>query len=87
MKGVAYAWIMITVLVFVVGFMWVIFSEIYSEHLFPTFETHLMSNNDTKETFTYIKNVWSYWPIILIFGLIVYGIISALRREPYSQYS
>jgi len=86
MRGQMYAWIVILVLVFVTGFLWIIFSEIYHEYLFPEFEEHLSSNNETAITFTWIKNVWNYWPLILIFGLIIYGIVSALRKEPYSQY-
>lgn len=86
MKGVLYAWIMITIVVFVVGFIWIIFSQIYVEHLFPQFEEDLMANNDTATTYTWIRANWSYWPLILIFGMIVYGIVSALRREPYSSY-
>ena len=87
MKGSMYAWIIITVLVFVVGFIWIILSQVYNGTLFPEFEDELMANEDTAQTFTYIKNTWAYWPVILIFGLILYGMISALRKEPYSQYS
>jgi hypothetical protein len=33
-------------------------------------------------TINVIDMVWQYWPLILIFGLIVYGFVSSMRRDP-----
>jgi len=84
-KGSMFAWVIITVLVFIVGFVWIMFSEILYEGVFPAFD-NLSTNNETSDTYEQIKDVWAYWPLLLIFGLVVYGIAQALRREPYSQY-
>ena len=84
MKGVLYAWIMITATVFLVGFLWIIFSQI-NEPIFDEFGPSLQANEDTANTYDSIVNTWANWPMLLIFGLIVFGLVAALRKEPNTQ--
>lgn len=90
MKGGAYNWLMILVLMFICGFLWIIMSQIYYGSVFPSFEewgnSTTVNTDDVNETYSYIRGSWEAWPIILIFGLIVYGIASSLKKEPGSVY-
>lgn len=90
MKGGAYAWIMIITVVFIVGFLWILMSQIYYGSVFPEFEewgnSTTVNVDEVNATYGYIRSTWEAFPMILIFGLIVYGIASSLRKEPGSVY-
>jgi len=93
-KGVAYVWITILVVLFMVAIAYVVFSQVYVGNVWPQAEEYFESLNLTDEqsqkvqdTMTTIKNVWIYWPLMLIFGLLLWGIVSAQRKEPvYEPY-
>jgi len=85
-KGSVWTWTIVTLMVFIVGLVWILMSQVYVPHIFPEAETQLSEYNQTMDTFNYITNVWDYWPIITIFLLILYGVVSTLRKEPNEQY-
>lgn len=86
-KGSAVAWFNILIGIFVIGLAYLIFSQVIYEYIRPTVVSGLESLNTTAkdralDTINLLDIVWSYWPLILIFGLLLYGIIQAQRREP-----
>jgi len=91
MKGIALVWIYILIGIFIIGFMYLAFSYVYYDHIKPILNDELVYNNtsDTTpavETLDLIDTVWRYFPIILIFGLLLYGFVAAQKREPDEYY-
>lgn len=86
MKGSAYAWIVVLLIIFVGSFLWIIFSEVLVPHVFPEAETQLSGYTEATSILDNIKSVWNNWPLILIIGIIIYGIVSSLKREPDTYY-
>jgi hypothetical protein len=85
MKGSAWAWVVVTALVFMVGFVWIVMSQVYVDKLFPFGDEAVSGHVNATNTLTHVKNVWNYWPLITIFVLIIYGIARSLKKEPDSS--
>ena len=83
--GVAYAWLLILVIGWVVTFMWIIFTTITVEHLYP-WATTMINNSESQEILDHQINYHNWWPILLMVGLTVFGIASSLKAEPTTQY-
>jgi len=88
-KGVAVVWIVILIAIFVTIQLYNIFSLVLAGEggVFPTVKTFLNESNDTLapkalQTIGYMETVWMYWPLIFIFGLLLWGIVSAQKKEP-----
>jgi len=90
MKGQVFAWLAILVIMFT-------FILIYNIFTYPMTLTHEAmtdiindSNSsmatDALNTMDIIQNVWTYWPVVLIFFLLIWGLVAAQRREPVQYY-
>ena len=91
MKGSALVWVMVLIGIFVVSLMYILFSSVIYTHIAPTVYNELTVTNTTDTTqaiatYNLIELVWSWWPLILIVGLIMIGFVSAQRREPDEFY-
>lgn len=88
MKGSAYAWIVVLIMIFAGSFLWIIFSQVLVVNVFPDTIEMMEDANQTQsvEVAENIQNVWDYWPLILIGGLIIYGVVSSLKKEPDTYY-
>ena len=80
-KGVVYTWIIILISIFIISIVWIIFSQVLVPEFFPTMGEQLAAYPQTMDTYTSIKNVWDYWPLILIGGLIFYGFARSQKKE------
>ena len=89
MKGSVYVWLMALTGLFVVSLIWIIFSNVMFDHLFPLVSNATAANPDAQATIGYLQTAWSYWPVILLVGFILLMIVSAQRREPeqYGYYT
>lgn len=90
-KGVMLVWITILVSIFVIMFLYLVFTDVYYNLVKPMSIdgiNNITSNTSTGaiDTLNFIDVVWTYWPIIFIFGLLLYGFIAAQRREPNEAY-
>lgn len=93
MKGALYVYFVILVVLFTLTFLYNIFS-------FPWVTTYTnmyeMINDtvanetiksDAMQTMSYVNNVWTYWPIVLIFFLLLWGFVASQRKEPVDYYA
>jgi len=76
-RGVAYTWIVILFTLFVIALLYIIFSPVINELLGFAAEHNVPTQN-----VAIIEKSWYWFPIVLIFGLFIYGIIRAQKREP-----
>jgi heme/copper-type cytochrome/quinol oxidase subunit 2 len=83
-KGSIFAWFMVTVAVFTIAIFYMILTQPIIAIQAATNETL----NDPNYASSYNKAivVWKYWPIVMLLGLIIVGIIYSLKREPYTGY-
>ena len=92
-KGVMIVWLEILVAIFVIGLFYVLFSYVIYGQLKPLIIPQLNALNSTtlnttgmQQTINMIDMVWTWWPLILICGLIVYGFVASQKREPDQYY-
>ena len=89
---VAYIWLNILVGIFVISLFYMIFSQVLYVHIQPLILPQLqnlsapVNSTQVRATLDLIEFVWQYWPLILIFGLIIYGIVASQKREPDYYY-
>lgn len=86
MKGSVYVWLMGLVGLFFVTLIWIIFSNVMFDHLFPLVSNATLNNSMAQQTISYLIMAWTYWPIILLVGFILLMVVSAQRREPETVY-
>lgn len=95
MKGVAIIWLEILAGIFVIGLAYVIMSYILygqiTTFIYPKIEAINESESSVNKTalistINIINLVWQLWPLILIFGLLFYGIVRAQKREYETAY-
>ena len=87
MKGVAVVWIYILISLFVIAFVYIIFSVIlYSDTygVATLVNVSTVNNTQAQSTISTINTVWRWWPLPLMVGLILWGIVSSQKREPDS---
>lgn len=87
MKGSAIVWAMILVGIFTVSLLYIIFSEVIYVNVYPGVYSALTVTNttdttDAVTTMNLIEQVWTWWPLVFIMGILFIGIIAAQRREP-----
>lgn len=83
-KGSAFVWIMITVMVFVVAIVYMIFTQVVIKVQGAT--VSVLNDSDYAKSYNTTIMVWKYWPLIALIGLIIAGILLSLKQEPYSGY-
>lgn len=87
-KGSGYVWIVFLILLFCIIQLYNIFTPVMSttDQLIGTYmnETNVSSGlyNQSLTTRQNIASVWTYWPLLFIFGLIIWAYISSSKREP-----
>jgi hypothetical protein len=89
MKGVAMTWIFILVSIFFIAIVYIIFSYVlYGDNIgiANMVSTDTINNTGAQQTINTVNIVWRWWPVPLIIGLILFGIVSSQRREPDSYY-
>jgi hypothetical protein len=92
MKGVIYVWLSILITIFVLMFCYLVFTDVLYNNVRPIVNTGVgnITTNYTPgahDTLILLDVVWAYWPLILIFGLLIFGFIAAQRREPNEDYA
>lgn len=81
-KGSAFVWLLLVGLVFMIVFMWSIFSQAYIPTVFPATEDAISGNARAEATLDFLKLIWDSWPIIALVGLVFAGFILTAKREP-----
>jgi hypothetical protein len=93
-KGQAFVWLEILAAIFVVGLFYVVWSWVLYGQVkalimpqINTLNSSTLNTTGMQSTINIIDIVWQYWPLIIIFGLILYGIVAAQKREPHEYYA
>jgi hypothetical protein len=89
MKGIAAVWLEILFGIFIVGFIYIIFSDVIYGWVTPQIYPHLAAIDESSgvnvtmlhNTINLVNLSWYLFPLIMIFGLIFYGFIRAQKRE------
>lgn len=84
-KGQVYAWLVILALGWMATFLWIIFTTITVEHIYPWADA-IIDDVDAQAVLDHQKDYHNYWPILLMAGLTVFGIVSSVKREPQDAY-
>lgn len=86
MKGSAIKWLEILIAIFVISLFYLLFSQVIYQYVRPSVVAGLsapgINNTSAATTLAIIDTVWQYWPLILIFGMILVGVVYSLRRDP-----
>jgi len=93
-KGVVMVWLMILAGIFLIGMFYLIFTNVLYVHVSPVLRPEINALNETTAfnktqalaTYDLIHTIWRWWPLVLIFGLIFYGVVASQRREPDQYY-
>lgn len=83
-KASIWGWFMITVAVFVIAILYMILTKPVIEIQKATNDT--LNDSDYATTYNQVITVWKYWPIVMLLGLIILGIMMSLKKEPYTGY-
>lgn len=93
MKGVVYVYITIMVVIAVFIFLYMVLGypmvTLTGGMVIPMINSAPNSTVKTSAltTIDIVSTVWKYWPIVLILGFVVWGLIASQRQEPlYSNY-
>lgn len=88
---VVYVYMVIMLLLVVFIFLYNIFSypiALTTQQITPLINaTNSSVTADALNTIDIIGNVWKYWPILLILGLVIWGLIASQRQEPLYGYA
>jgi len=90
-KGAFNIWITVLASIFIVAVTYIIFNQaLYADYgIFMTvnnsFNGTTLNITSAENTMSLIKTVWDYWPLIAIFGFLVWGFARSQRRE-YDTY-
>ena len=84
-KGNVYAWTVILALGWITTLLWIIFTTITVEHIYPWASDHI-DNAESQAVLDRQVDYHNYWPLFLMAGLTVYGIVSSMKREPTDAY-
>jgi hypothetical protein len=90
MKGSAICWLEILVAIFVISLMYLLFTQVIYVYIKPSVMTGINTSGanitNALQTFAIIDMVWQYFPLILIFGMLIVGVVYSMRREPDEVY-
>jgi len=86
----AYVWLVVLTLIFVVMLVYNVFTSPLSQVEISTKEYINETLNQTNSTIAeraystinLAAIVWQYWPLLLIFGLLLWAYVATQRREP-----
>jgi len=87
---VATVWLEILAGIFIVGLVYIVFSYVLYGQITTVIYPKISEINETssgvnktaiQNTINIINVVWMLWPLIFIFGLILYGIVRSQKRE------
>lgn len=86
MKGSAYVYFAILVILFVFIMLYNIFTEPMTE-IDSSMRSYINDTNsslasEALNTIDTINNVWVYWPLFLILALFIWMVVASQRREP-----
>lgn len=85
--GLAYAAITALSTLIVIAIAWNVLSPTLEEEVFSYAEDELTEDNnfaDLEPTYDMIHWIWDYWPLILIFAVVLYMFLASQRpSSPY----
>jgi len=81
---VAAIWIKAIAFLFVVGIIYIVFGTLYSETRINT--ENLTQIQEAQDTLNWLDIIWKYWPLFLIFGVLLWAFLASQRREPGWDY-
>lgn len=85
-KG-AYAWLVATFFIFMIGFLWVIFNHVMNGFFFPFFDENSADYPaDAKATQNQVELSWNWWPLMAIIGVIFWAFVRSTKEEPQTAY-
>ena len=79
-KGSAYVWLYVLLGLFIISIIYLIMTPAWIQTYNFTQEHMTVSTYDG--TFQKLETFWWAFPVLLIVGLIIWGIVSSLRRDP-----
>lgn len=85
-KGSAFVWVTITIMVFAIALIYMVMTQPII-HIQSAVWDEVSNDTDYAQSFNTVVMVWKYWPIVMLLGLIIVGIIMSLKQEPYSGYT
>lgn len=83
-KGIIYVWIIVLLAIFGVTFLWFILNEpILNIWSWFTGTTWYQNHTTVKNVADLMYNVWNWFPILLILGLLIYAYVRSHTPEDY----
>lgn len=85
-KGSAFIWLMAMLGIFFVAFVYIVNVKVYSEVFTAVNDSIDNSVVNFDPTVNKVNNAIRIWPLILIFGLILWAVFWSIRRSPESEF-
>lgn len=82
--GSVFAWVTVTAAVFAIAILYMILTQPVVS--IQTATNGTLDDANYAQTYNTVILVWKYWPVILLVGLIIVGIIASLKQEPFTGF-
>jgi len=96
MKGIAVVWLQAMIGIFIVSLVYIMFSYVLYGQITPAIYPGIEAINSTSSmvnltqmnaTINLINVVWMMWPLLFIFGLILWAFAASQKREYQTQFA
>lgn len=84
-RGSVFVWLLVTFGVFAIGMIYMLLTKPVAIVQQVTWD-EVENQTDYAQTYNTVILMWKYWPILVLIGLIIFGIVASLKREPYTGY-
>lgn len=85
-KGAAYIWLTVLVALGIIAVAYIAMNQvIYSDYGLYNIVNSSINSTYPQKTLDTLNVVWNYWPLIAVFGVIIWGFVRSQRRE-YEEY-
>jgi len=89
-KGSAFIWLVSLLAIFAIGTMYIIFAQPFGQ-IFTSVNESLSAIPASKQqvdfqpTLSKIVTIWKFWPLLFIFGMILWAVFWSIRRSPENE--
>lgn len=80
-KGQAFIWLGVMAFIFIMGLFYVILSQPVAKVAEITQGN--FTGTDYEPTYNKLMTIWDYWLVLFIIGIILFALLSAMRKRDY----
>lgn len=82
-KAHSFVWLYVIVSIFGMGLLYIVFSQPF-DNVSDYMSTNLTGSR-YESTYTKLIGIWNFWPLIFLIGILIFGIVTTMRRDEYGS--